>query len=889
MAMFINRYPGYIEDLRNLISGLGQSADAMSFKEYMSNKAKDNSNPEKAQEAQAMAGLFGMLADISEKMTKDFLPMLSQLEDITKKEEDDISPDELAVLERAGNMEKSLLHTVERLGDLNKRMSGYNKADGYSELKSSEQLQAMFQMAESIDNLTLESSIIERKATQLGLRKRVAGYEKKSARLVQDIQDMVDNNIYLDPENIEYKCTVWKEKLEKKKRDVEDITSEKTREFYEKTYEQLDKEVTDLKEEEKKFREDMEANRNMIAQKEKALEELKESLETENKIMADYSDFENNVKALRAEYEQARKQREQAELEYSSIKESIDNLSGPQKAIQSYYDKRMNYEKWKKAYEGFSEFVDANKKDVVNKTQVILSLFDDKNKAYEAMFGKNEKIKQVILNAKVKVDEVKEWCPDKKIFTTTSKNHEKHVDEILIKLKSEMEKAEKEYQDDPSYNITQTIDALTQQKHALGMNQNELSEEQKLGYDVMEEQMEKLMTERNENYTDTKEVDAIINVRLNGRKLVADAKNAEALAKGRLDSNEKLMKSYEEDASKLRLQCFEKFNSGLKEVKEKAAMLSKEDYAKYLNEQNKNVSKTSISVLVDIYSKDLEQLRDYDENVYPDSIEKISSKLSEKKYERNKYSKNSLQKKIEEEQGKLQEANVEYEKTVKIREKMNKVYSDYRSINADQNNIYDQYAQAVKDDKFYESIQEKTKALLKGFDYAKKSADYKNSDEYNAIKTTLTELSKVNKDTPIEDINSLYANLGKAANDYLKAKDAQVRLFPSKQRIYRINYAKSIKEFCQKQQSLLKPESMDCGPHARKFMELTERQRENGKVPTMAKNEFFKEYRKNVLEKNKNEPGANNPQIDNKNLQNNKIQRHSHANVGKERKTMVLS
>lgn len=220
---------------------------------------------------------------------------------------------------------------------------------------------------------------------------------------------------------------------------------------------------------------------------------------------------------------------------------------------------------------------------------------------------------------------------------------------------------------------------------------------------------------------------------------------------------------------------------------------------------------------------------------------------------------------------------------------MNKVYSDYRSINADQNNIYDQYAQAVKDDKFYESIQEKTKALLKGFDYAKKSADYKNSDEYNEIKTTLTELSKVNKDTPIEDINSLYANLGKAANDYLKAKDAQVRLFPSKQRIYRINYAKSIKKFCQKQQSLLKPESMDCGPHARKFMELTERQRKNGKVPTMAKNEFFKEYTKNVLEKNKNEPGANNPQIDNKNLQNNKIQRHSHANAGKKRKTMGLS
>ena len=99
-----------------------------------------------------------------------------------------------------------------------------------------------------------------------------------------------------------------------------------------------------------------------------------------------------------------------------------------------------------------------------------------------------------------------------------------------------------------------------------------------------------------------------------------------------------------------------------------------------------------------------------------------------------------------------------------------------------------------------------------------------------------------------------------------------------------INYAKSIKEFCQKQQSLLKPESMDCGPHARKFMELTERQRKNGKVPTMAKNEFFKEYTKNVLEKNKNEPGANNPQIDNKNLQNNKIQRHSHANAGKERR-----
>ena len=339
---------------------------------------------------------------------------------------------------------------------------------------------------------------------------------------------------------------------------------------------------------------------------------------------------------------------------------------------------------------------------------------------------------------------------------------------------------------------------ITNVINTLTSRQNELSKNDEVESKAIREQLDRTIEQRSEGqYADTNQVDQIIMIQLNGEANIAE----------------------------------------------------------------EQIIQRPITELVGKYEDSLKYRRKQQEDYFPkrkSDLRKQSNQATDTMYE---YSQQSLRREIREAEGDLNKATNELADAKEVKEEMNDLYKDYRKVTSDRNAIYDKYKDVEFSKDFYTMIRKKARSFLNGFDSAKKKADYKNSDQYTAIQRTLNTLKELKDDAAIEELRSAVIDVRNAASQYLDAKNAQFRLFPSRQRIYRINYAKSIQKFCELQLEHLTEDSLDAGKDAHDFMRKAQRLASEKKQHAMSKELFFAECSKRLV-KNKNQNENMNENVD---------------------------
>lgn len=846
MDGFVNRYAGYSVDLQNLIFELGRSEDIGRFKQYMENKSRDMSNAEKAAAADALLDYFKNLSTLRSKMD-GFLEMVEQLqsyEDLSL----ELDEDDVNFLERAKELEDELFKGIDSLKGIGNAMTRYNEADGYGELKSNEQLQEMYQAVETITSIPAQKSLIDRKAVQTGLRGRVITNWYRSGNLLNRIKNLNKQAEDMTPSRLDNRISNEKKEIAKLQSQVNSLKDKKTERFYENAYNQAlkekqehDKMLADLKDK-------IEVNKNAIRMEEFDIKNLEGVLKEEQDYLNQISIYEKKALEQEKVYNAAKKERVGEEEKLAATDDSLKNLSGDPKMVRAYYDRKMTYEKWKRAYEGFESFLETYREDV----EVMGVIFHSSGKSMEKILSTNEKFKDKFRQSRSKLGEIIHWCPIKDLLPgSTEGNVKDYCDGLRLRLKQEMDKAENEYLTDQSYVITRSINHLNNQ-------QNELSAEKTEESLVIGAELDKFIESRNEGkLANTNDVDQIIAIKLEGEEKISRARMAEEAAKAELENSKSCVELYKDDIYKLRHDNCLTYSLDIRQLEKeyREGRYKKEEYLQRLQAMEEKMLEMSVADILKSRKEDLKNRMFLAEETYPKAKEELDKKISINQDNMRGYSKKALEGEIRDAEEKLRIEENKLNDDEEMKKEMDGIYSEYREVTKDRNDIYKTYKDTEFSRDYFDSIRQRTQSFLDGFGYAKKRASYKNSDEYDAIKIALNSLSAVQNN--IGEIVAAIGVLKRAAETYLRAKNKQFRLFPSRQRIYRINFATSIRKFCDTQRMLLTEEGFDAGDDAHEFMKIAGNLSNSGRDRALEKDEFFKEYSKEFATKDKRQEKVN--------------------------------
>ncbi len=841
MADFKNKYPGYIDDLQRLMRRVSSFERIRQYKEYLKTKEEGTSDAQLKETIHNLSATFDYFIRLQGKVS-DFMEMAPRLKEILKKEPYDINGDDERLLDRAGDLEVDILERMGRLNDIADCLAAFNEADGYSDLKSNELVADMYQATEEIAGISSEKRVLDRKADQLGLHERVVRNGIKTNLLVDRLNKLSEKTTDMSPYNAGVRYTNAKNAVTKAETYLKEVESEDTKKYYQTEHAKASKECQDTEEALQELSREKLFNENAIKTEEKNLEELKRQAGYEQDYMVTLGACSQEDAGYKKAYDEAKKLREKAENEFKYSEETLKNLSGSKKNVKAYYEKRMTYEKWKRTYEGFKEFLEKYS----NNTEVMMVSFHNNGKSLEKIFSSNDFFKKPITEAKAKMAEILHWCPGKDVFPRTSDPKvAAYGQSILNKIKETMDAAQAEYKADESFTTTNLINDLNEK-------QNQLKKEDVHESELIGKQRDEFIELRDKNQlANTNDVDQIIQIQLDGEKQIADAKRAEAEAKSVYDGNKSAMEFYKNKIRELRIDNYKLYSLDVMDSlrKYKNGEITEETHNAYIKEVEKDVDRMSISDIISGYESDIASRKKHAEEFFPKKEYELRVKLSNATDKRKMYSESSLKSEISKAQEDLDSARIKENTAKEVKKEIDSIYGEYLDIANDRSDIYKTYKDKEYSKEYYISIRSKAQSFLAGFDSAKKSKNYKNSDQYEEISRTLTVLNRLKDDSSLEEYRRAITTVRSAAVDYIRAKEAQFRLFPSRQRIYRINYAKSIQKFCETQLNYLSEAAIDAGGDAHDFMAKMGNLVNKDKNYIMEDEEFFSKYSKSVVSK----------------------------------------
>ncbi len=144
----------------------------------------------------------------------------------------------------------------------------------------------------------------------------------------------------------------------------------------------------------------------------------------------------------------------------------------------------------------------------------------------------------------------------------------------------------------------------------------------------------------------------------------------------------------------------------------------------------------------------------------------------------------------------------EYENAVADFDEMGIAYKEYCAYRNCQKQVYEEFEGKTDNEMLFGGFKEAVGRYESIFSHAMKE-DHRNSREYDEIHRKLNACMNLKGSDTMLKLSSLIDDLYDAAGAYLKQKEKQWRLFPSNQRTFRLNYAKSIQSFCREQREIL--------------------------------------------------------------------------------------
>jgi hypothetical protein len=179
--------------------------------------------------------------------------------------------------------------------------------------------------------------------------------------------------------------------------------------------------------------------------------------------------------------------------------------------------------------------------------------------------------------------------------------------------------------------------------------------------------------------------------------------------------------------------------------------------------------------------------------------------------------------------------------------KTNRIYDNWANLRRERSRIYEEYAEKLENANFYEGLKKMIDDYKDNYHSAMKKG-HKDSTEYKAIGTKLSALMSMGKATPLSEAREAISELGRIAREYIRLKNQQWAPFPSRQRIFRLNYAKTIVTFCENQLAMMDPVSMDAGSRTKNFMTKTKHLIDRKRLESVSMIQFYNNYKVNLNE-----------------------------------------
>ncbi len=621
------------------------------------------------------------------------------------------------------------------------------------------------------------------------------------------------------------------------------------------------------------------------------LENLKLRQEALLESDKEYQIAKENLEAVQKELEKEKeegKEKKKNEVE-EALKEVINKNPRKEKLIREYFDTTVAYRQWQRMLKATNDFL-KKYQGVKGEDWVMMAVFDqakwEKNKQFQMV----KSVLTAIQHAQNDWERVMDLCPDEKFFEKLTgrkavlekleetvnaakaaydqnlsaqlENEIRGMDSRLLKLKkqklsafeSEAEsvslkrlfKSREDLRENKASSLSVSQYAAHDDKTKLNPRLN-LTKKQEL--DVKEQLLreiklgetrilkQEMIVKRNEDwYVDTRSIDKIVERQLQTE--VSDLKDKEIEAR-RKEKEAKLDKDnkeggvdyYRKQIRYTRLYAYRRVKGVAESSIVYVVMGVPEDEKKIddIDEKTHYVEK--------LFEKTKKDQENYLKKLEADrkAISKYDMEIKTMMEKEHRYSPDQYKKDILDAEETIANRKRDLEGAEAVTNKMSKIYFDYSEFRNSHKAVYDEFHEKQDNKLVFSGIRQSVSNYAGMYENAMRPK-HDNSGEYKAIWKKLDAVSKINDKRSITDMKNALDELGLAAAEYLTAKGREWRLFPSKQRIFRLNYARSIQNFCVTQLAMLNETGIEISDRNKGFMKTVEKM---AKSEPMSKEDFF--------------------------------------------------
>ncbi len=350
------------------------------------------------------------------------------------------------------------------------------------------------------------------------------------------------------------------------------------------------------------------------------------------------------------------------------------------------------------------------------------------------------------------------------------------------------------------------------------------------------------------DHFDPEEVDNLISDHLKDTEGLKELVSAETEARFGSKEREQQIKDLDGRILEKRWEAYQ-YSSKMKSLKKSydAGELEEQDYKEESSSIRQNFEKEQESVenIIKGVENDLSEHTE-EQNEFLESY-KFRLETIETKIENNKEDIKGIPQRLERIISECREDRDEKEKMYKEAvadcDETIIAYKEYSAYRKDQKEAYEKYKDNIDNEMLFSGIREAAGQYESIFSNAMKEG-HKNSAEYDEIYTRLKKVMDLKGTDPVKLMDRRIEKLYNAATEYLVQKEKQWRLFPSNQRTFRLNYARSIQSFCIEQRKMLDENGIDADSEKKIFIEKAGQM--YNKKPLTEKEflnkDFFKKY-----------------------------------------------
>ncbi|MCR5627708.1 MAG: hypothetical protein K6F99_10340 [Lachnospiraceae bacterium] len=312
-------------------------------------------------------------------------------------------------------------------------------------------------------------------------------------------------------------------------------------------------------------------------------------------------------------------------------------------------------------------------------------------------------------------------------------------------------------------------------------------------------------------YFDTEAVDMIIDGEINGAVKLKQYMDEKRAAQEAVDYDKWLINNIKETIVDNRFNTYKLTGDvRMKTVAMRKGRVTDEDYEKYMNDLRDSIandykSGKSKNFYNDVKKDLLFDIKNEEDKIvgYRKDEEEVGVIKLNSIEKSTRFSMKNLYEKIDKARVEMNTDKEKAEESESDIKTMEGIYNDYNSYRSDLGRVYDDFNERnINNVVLAKGIREKA-----GYFYEKrfnaKKPSHDDTSEYKAIYEKLEKLMGMSDDLEVDKMSTEIGELNDIATRYLQEKSREWRPFPSNQRIYRINYAKSIQVFCKNQKAIL--------------------------------------------------------------------------------------